>query len=61
MNMNNARWYFNGDFEKPTFTPSINVSNGQCHYNITDGNIVFHDATNHELGGTTQPLIEMPK
>lgn len=63
--MNNAQWGFNGDFEKPTFTPSVNIhdkdGSGFCHYNITDGMIIYHDARNHKLGGTTLPLIEMPE
>lgn len=60
-NVNNAQWSFNNNFEKPTFNPSINIENGKCHYNITDGMIIYHDATAHALGGTTVALIEMPE
>jgi len=59
-NANGAIWTFNGNFEKPTFHPSVNIEKGKCHYTITDGLIIFHDATNHNLGGTVVPLIEMP-
>lgn len=38
---NNAQWSFNGDMEKPTFNPSINVlpnsPEHRCHYFIHDG------------------------
>ncbi len=60
-NQNDAQWNFNGDFERPTFTPSVNIEDGACHYNITDGIIIFHDARNHVLGGKSVPLTEMPE
>lgn len=59
--MNGVIWKFNGDFEKPTFEPSVNIENGFCHYTITDGMIIFHDARNHNLGGQTVPLTEAPE
>lgn len=50
-NANGAQWSFNGNYEKPTFHPSINIENGYCHYTITDGVVFYHDATGHDLGG----------
>ena len=52
-------WEFNGDFEKPTFTPSLLVNKGKelpnipvCHLNITNGFIFYHpDVTDHKFKG----------
>lgn len=60
------RWGFNGDTEKPTFTPSVRVRWNQgdppvehvCHFNVTDGNIMFHEDSTHALAGKTVPLPE---
>lgn len=60
----NPTWVFNGNFEKPTFMPSMLVrwSYGDppvkhvCHYNITDGMIKFHTDCTHKLVGQTVPL-----
>lgn len=52
-------WAFNGDFDKPTFTPSVNFP-GKCHHVITDGIIYFCDDSAHELKGQTVPLPEIP-
>lgn len=52
---------FNGDLEKPTFTPSLvnNFIPGQmCHSYITDGNIQFLDDCTHELKGQ---MVELPQ
>lgn len=53
---------FNGDFDKPTFTPSVLLSNPQevhrCHAIITDGNIQFQDDCWHDLKSQTVPLPE---
>ena len=54
-------WQFNGDFEKPTVTPSILVTGCmgadsrefRCHSFITDGYIKFLDDCSHELKGQT--------
>ena len=55
-----ARWTFNGDFEKPTFTPSLlcnpdHVAN-RCHSFVTNGNIQFLADCWHELKNTTVPI-----
>lgn len=50
-----AIWSFNGDAEKPTFNPSINILN-QCHYFIRDGMIQFCADSKHKLAGQTVPL-----
>lgn len=66
------RWTFNGDFDKPTFTPSVLVRTGRavdpsiqpepgdppevCHSFVTDGQIRFLGDCTHALAGKTVPL-----
>ena len=53
------RWGWNGDAEKPTFTPSVlvryNWSDGErvCHSFVTDGQIQFLGDCTHALAGQT--------
>jgi len=65
-NERGAVWTFNGNYNSPTFSPSIFVNpNGdpdypKCHSHVTDGKIKFgHDCT-HALAGQTVdlPFIE---
>ncbi len=64
-----ASWTFNGDRERPTFTPSMNelingpgehhrpdVPTRRCHFIVTDGQIQFCGDCTHELNGKTMPL-----
>lgn len=56
-------WGFNGDYEKPTFTPSL-LCNGdypesRCHSFITDGHIQFLGDCFHELKNQTVELTEI--
>lgn len=57
----NARWTFNGDFEKPTFSPSLLVRwehvKHVCHSFITDGFINFLQDSTHKLSGQN---VELP-
>lgn len=56
-----VNWEFNGNAERPTFTPSVkNTWDNQeenlhlcCHFNITDGRIIYHGDCTHELAGKT--------
>jgi Family of unknown function (DUF6527) len=71
---NGAKWAFNGDMVKPTFTPSVNMrwgkyadpghtderSSGVCHYIITDGRIFFCADSTHALAGQTVDLPDIP-
>lgn len=66
------RWGFNGNHEKPTFTPSIKVSwpanpdateefkewrtERVCHSFVTDGRIQYLGDCTHELAGQTVDL-----
>jgi len=51
------RWKFNGDFEKPTFTPSLLIwasrPEVRCHLFVTDGKIRFLNDCFHEYAGKT--------
>lgn len=60
-------WGFNGDYVKPTFTPSVLVtwtgSNNprlaaidKCHTFVTDGVVDFLGDTGHTLAGQKVPL-----
>lgn len=68
----NDTWGFNGDFEKPTFTPSILVSlpeNVQvhpenpkrCHSFVENGQWRFLLDCEHELKGQTVNMVELPE
>lgn len=57
-------WKWNGDLDKPTFTPSILVNQGstnpttpQCHSFVTDGMIQFLPDCTHAMKGQT---VEIP-
>ena len=64
------RWTFNGNMEKPTFTPSLLHAGhrkegsdkllGQCHLFLTDGMLNFCGDCTHELKGQSVPLPELP-
>lgn len=55
-------WSFNGDVNKPTFSPSLLVypthRNGRCHSFIRDGQIQYQNDCDHELKGKT---VDMPE
>lgn len=53
-----GRWEFNGDYVKPTFSPSLLYPDRRvrCHLFVTDGRIQYLSDCGHELAGQT---IEM--
>lgn len=63
-------WTFNGNMERPTFTPSMRsflpAHDGKpeqtlCHYFLTDGEINYlTDSSDHELRGK-HPLQPIPE
>jgi hypothetical protein len=66
---NGAKWSFNGDYIKPTFTPSMMIrvrpmpkghpQEGQwdvCHSFVTDGKIRYLPDCTHEMAGKTVDL-----
>lgn len=65
----NASWSFNGNYERPTFTPSMNEAVGpfpedskwpgqikRCHFVLTDGRLNFQGDCTHELAGQQRDL-----
>ena len=74
---NGAKWSFNGDIDKPTFSPSVKIQIPvdkedekndilyhfveRCHYFIKEGNIEYCNDCTHDLKGQTIPLPEWPE
>lgn len=65
----NPMWTFNGNEEKPSFTPSLvypgwkNTEGkwvGRCHLVLTDGVIKYYSDCHHELADQTVPLEGLP-
>jgi len=56
-------WNFNGDINKPTFTPSLlNHREGwRCHLFLTDGVINYCGDCTHSLAGLTVGMIDIPE
>jgi hypothetical protein len=58
---NGSRWSFDGNLEKPTFSPSMNIGNNWCHYTLTAGMLKFVEGCRgHKLSNQTVPLPELP-
>lgn len=57
---NGARWEFNRNFNKPTFTPSMNIVR-HCHYFLTDGKIIYCEDSPHRMRGQTIDLPPIPQ
>ncbi len=55
-----AGWQWNGDSERPTFTPVMRQGL-QCHYTLKDGVLRFFSDCAHELAGQTVPLPDLPE
>jgi hypothetical protein len=61
------RWTFNGDFEKPTFSPSMlsygNKDRGgslpRCHSFVRNGKIEYLNDCEHEYKGQTLELEDI--
>lgn len=60
-------WDFNGDTEKPTFTPSllseIAFTDGRryvCHSYVTDGVWNYLDDSTHDKAGQMVPVVDLP-
>lgn len=55
-------WKWNGRFDRPTFYPSVKVSDGagvRCHSWITDGRIKFLHDCRHKLANQEVDLPEV--
>lgn len=69
MHAPDQRWAFNGDMDRPTFSPSLRVKwkkpieNDQyvdvvCHSFIRDGRIEFCSDSTHHMAGMTVDIPE---
>lgn len=62
-------WTFNGDMDRPTFTPSLlnawthGESNEprRCHLFITNGRIIYCGDCTHALAGRTVDMVDEPE
>lgn len=54
-----AIWTWNGNADRPTFEPSINIV-GVCHYFLRDGKLQFCGDSKHQLAGQTVDLPDIP-
>ncbi|MCC6660046.1 MAG: hypothetical protein IT437_04080 [Phycisphaerales bacterium] len=68
------KWSFNGDTERPTFTPSMNMRSNPkdhprynprcpssvCHSFVTNGRIQYLGDCTHALAGQTIDLPDVP-
>lgn len=67
---NGARWTWNGDPLRPTFSPSVKHTwafskvagkpDQVCHYFIRDGRIEYCPDSHHALSGQTIDLPDIP-
>jgi hypothetical protein len=67
------RWTFNGDYDNPTFSPSLHIKYGKssneemaylegktvCHSFVRNGKIAFLNDCEHELGGQTVEMKDI--
>jgi hypothetical protein len=54
-------WKFDGNLEKPTFSPSLRYLTGtKCHLTLTNGIIEYHTDCPHSMAGLKIPLIDIP-
>jgi len=73
-NSNGAQWAFNGDFDKPTFSPSIDIAyslpqgpgkpelvKDRCHFFVREGFIEFCSDTTHALTSQTVLIPDWEK
>ena len=72
VNTSGPRWNYNGNPDKPTFSPSILVTYdgvdaghndappARCHSFVTDGRIQFLGDCTHKLAGQTVEIPEWP-
>ena len=69
-NSSGPTWSFNGNFEQPSFTPSMRrftpAHDGEpeqtdCHYFVTAGKILYCSDSRHSLSGQTVDLPPIPE
>jgi hypothetical protein len=65
-NATKPHWDWNGDLEKPTFSPSLlnyieSPGGRRCHSFIKEGRIQFLGDCTHALKGQTVDLLDFPE
>ena len=62
-NPKGPEWKFNGDMEKPTFSPSLLCSGSEpsrrCHLFVRNGQIEFCGDCHHSLAGKIVPMEDI--
>ncbi len=71
---NSARWSFDGELDRPTFSPSVHIAwegldppitgplvKRVCHYFLTAGRLQFLGDCTHALKGQTVDLPDLPE
>lgn len=57
-----SRWTFNGDYEKPTFRPSMLLDAGilgkRSHFYVTNGKIQYLSDCEHSMAGKTIDMVD---
>jgi len=62
----NQTWQFDGNVERPTFSPSILVNGAmahgtRCHSFVKAGQWQFLDDCDHKLAGQTVDMVDLPE
>lgn len=56
-------WTFNGDMDRPTFSPSMllyaNAVHGREHFFVRDGKIEYLQDCDHHLAGMTVDMVDV--
>lgn len=58
-NNKGERWTWDGNMDRPTVDPSVNINN-RCHYSLIDGTLAFSPDSDHALAGMSVPLPVIP-
>lgn len=53
-------WTFDGDMERPTFSPSLLCPDLRCHLFLRGGVLQFLPDCSHALAGQSVPLPDIP-
>jgi hypothetical protein len=52
-------WTFNGNFDAPSFSPSLRYTDGnQCHTIVQNGQINYCSDCKHSFAGKTVPMVD---
>ncbi len=57
------RWYFNGNYVRPSFAPAVSLEDGaqRCNYTLEHGWLRFTEDCTHALAGQGVPLPVFPQ